>query len=175
VLIDMFTAAIPTTFVFGSSGGWSYIGLLFPTSTLITGLEKLLYNHFSFTSRGEDVTLWSVVSTDGIFIELVAFAAQSLLFLLIITFFENSKHNVTKSDKTKHAVEDSNSEEEDIDVTKERERLQNLNQVEDIVKVKDLKKWYKKDYVVKGITFGVKKNECFGLLGNLEEFSMNFR
>lgn len=37
--------------------------------------------------------------------------------------------------------------------------------IEDILLVSNLKKWFKRFYAVRGLNFGVKKGECFGLLG----------
>lgn len=37
--------------------------------------------------------------------------------------------------------------------------------IEDILLVCNLKKWFKRFYAVRGLNFGVKRGECFGLLG----------
>lgn len=55
-------------------------------------------------------------------------------------------------------------EDEDIDVARERRRIMSGEATNDIVRVENLSKVYKLK-AVKGLTFGVPKGQCFGLLG----------
>uniref|UniRef100_T1JTR1 ABC transporter domain-containing protein n=1 Tax=Tetranychus urticae TaxID=32264 RepID=T1JTR1_TETUR len=73
---------------------------------------------------------------------------------------------------TSYADEDPrrrNIESEDSDVTAERHRVYSerngASPDQDILSVIDLKKQYRKFRAVEGLTFGVRQNECFGLLG----------
>jgi ABC-type glutathione transport system ATPase component len=54
---------------------------------------------------------------------------------------------------------------EDPDVRKERERLERHEAREFALAVRNLTKYYGTLPAVKNLTFGVKKEECFGLLG----------
>jgi ABC-type branched-subunit amino acid transport system ATPase component len=49
----------------------------------------------------------------------------------------------------------------------ERQRLQNPDE-DDLVKMQDVVKTFGNMKAVNGVTFGIKRNECFGLLGELK-------
>lgn len=60
-------------------------------------------------------------------------------------------------------------ESEDSDVAEQKEIIRNLSQTEIrfnyMLAIKDLTKYYKNFLAVNGLCLGVKKYECFGLLG----------
>lgn len=60
-------------------------------------------------------------------------------------------------------------ENEDSDVAEQKELIRNSSdqQIRSnyILAIKDLTKYYKKFLAVNGLSLGVKKSECFGLLG----------
>jgi ABC-type transporter Mla maintaining outer membrane lipid asymmetry ATPase subunit MlaF len=54
---------------------------------------------------------------------------------------------------------------EDSDVKAERDRLRNNSHCDDIIQAIDLSKNFGNIQAVNGITLGIPKNQCFGLLG----------
>lgn len=54
---------------------------------------------------------------------------------------------------------------EDVDVANEKEKIRNSSLAEYTVVLKDLTKYYKKFLAVNGLSLGIKRYECFGLLG----------
>lgn len=54
---------------------------------------------------------------------------------------------------------------EDSDVRTEKQRVDNMSDVELTLVVRHVNKYYGKLHAVKDLTFGVEPNECFGLLG----------
>ena len=84
--------------------------------------------------------------------------------LLLQSKFWNRWYTRARGPKEKDALR-----EEDEDVKVERERIESGEMEDDALQVKNLFKRYKKNAspAVNQLTFGVRKGECFGLLGNL--------
>ncbi|BES89471.1 ATP-Hypothetical protein cassette sub-family A ABC1 member [Nesidiocoris tenuis] len=145
----------------------SEVFLIFPHFCLGDGMIKLSVHHFSMISLSQlDLTLeadvfeWNFLGKNlfcmfllGIFFFLVTLCIEFRVFSTIVRFFMKNKEELN------FAVGD------EEDVALERKRVH--NQPNDLLVIKDLSKKYRRKATpsVNKICVGVKRGECFGLLG----------
>ena len=105
----------------------------------------------------------------GINIDLMWLVADIVLYALLILFIDLGGVARIRSKIQSRVAEESDDTVEDDDVMRERDHVQAAmgagNYSTDILLVDDLEKRFGKLKAVNKLNFGVRKGECFGLLG----------
>lgn len=99
---------------------------------------------------------------------LYALATGTCLFLLLLAIEYGLFRRIIYLINNRSTQPPHVSVDEDPDVTEERRKIHSSNKAvleENVLVLKDVTKYYKKFLAVNGLCLGVKKYECFGLLG----------
>ncbi|KAK3588930.1 hypothetical protein CHS0354_023690 [Potamilus streckersoni] len=144
-----------------------YVFLIFPPYCLGEGLIMLTENQIQseiFARFGTD-SYKSPFSFDLIGWNLVAMAIEGFVFFITLIFSE------ARCELTRYIASLTSDErsKEDMDVSKERLRVQAGYTRHDVLILNDLSKVFKRNntsyFAVDHLSFGVQKGQCFGLLG----------
>ena len=111
-----------------------------------------------------DKSYWTWDHGSGIYIDILILCADIVIFWIILFFIEANiiKYTLIKFGELFHGSEVTPELHLDEDVQEEKDSvLQNAN----MMRVMDLTKKFGKFDAVRGLTFGVREKECFGLLG----------
>ena len=108
---------------------------------------------------------WTWDKLDGINIDVVILAVDCLLFWTLLVMIEAGylKKGWTKLKEKMYGASVERPESVDDDVKTEEESV--YNNEDNLMRVVNLTKKFGKFSAVRGLTFGVRKEECFGLLG----------
>ena len=112
----------------------------------------------------EEASYWTFDKLNGINIDVIILCVNVVLFWVILIFIETNviKKGWIKLKEMIYGSEVSRPEVVDEDVQKERDSIFLNN---NLMKVVNLTKKFGKFDAVRGLTFGVREKECFGLLG----------
>ncbi|MBN3300790.1 ABCAD protein, partial [Amia calva] len=141
---------------------WAFI--LLPQFCLGQGLIELSYNQMKFdlTHRfGIDsyVSPFRMNFLGWIF---VSMAIQGCLFLSLRLWLN---WDLVEQQRSEQFVPEALDQSEDEDVTAEQHRVLSGKLGSDVLVLRNLKKHYRQSKAVNGISLGVSRGECFGLLG----------
>lgn len=111
-----------------------------------------------------DKSYWTWDYGSGIYIDILILFADILLFWVILFFIETNviKYGLIKFQELFHGSKVIPELHLDEDVQEEKD---SVHQNSNMMKVLDLSKKFGKFDAVRGLTFGVRERECFGLLG----------
>ncbi|KAH7698942.1 ABC transporter ced-7, partial [Aphelenchoides avenae] len=143
-------------------------GIVFPAYPLSIGLVKFVLqcpdSGMSWALYWVDLDVLDRRTTEviGIGPELVVLALSTVIFAIVLTLVE-SRHSTRRQRKDVTACE--LLEHEDEDVTKERERMLETSDFDLALSVRDLYKFFGSLCAVRKLTFGVGRDDCFGLVG----------
>ncbi|XP_040443957.1 ATP-binding cassette sub-family A member 13 isoform X2 [Falco naumanni] len=145
---------------------WAFI--IFPQFCLGQGLIELSYNQIKFdltSNFGIDsyVSPFEMNFLGWIFVEM---ALQGTLLLLLRLFLQ---WDLLQKSRGQYSINSIVSPSEDVDVEMERQRLFGGRTGNDVLLLYNLRKSYggfsKKNTAVESISLGIRRGECFGLLG----------
>ena len=111
-----------------------------------------------------DKSFWTWDYGSGIYIDILMLCADIVIFWIILFFIETNviKYGLIKMQEIFHGSKVVPETRLDEDVQVEKDLVQqNANRM----RVTDLTKKFGKFDAVRGLTFGVREKECFGLLG----------
>ncbi|KAH7697549.1 ATP-binding cassette sub-family A member 3, partial [Aphelenchoides avenae] len=134
-------------------------GIAFPAFPLAIGTYKFVD---VCSNSGFSWTLYLIDPDEGILAWLVCLAVSTVIFAIVLTLIE-SRHCTRRQLKGVTACE--LLENEDEDVAKERERLLGTSDLDLALSVRDLYKFFGSLCAVRNLTFGVGRDDCFGLVG----------
>eukprot|EP00111_Clytia_hemisphaerica_P002239 TCONS_00006276-protein len=145
------------------------ISLLFPNYCLGRGLMDLAYTELLnqvYLQTGKFDKIRSPFEWELVTRSLVYMVTEGFIFFIITLLIE---HFSTRSKRTV-IIMDSASQNEDIDVSNERERVLSGGADDDVMRIENLTKIYNsrktgKHLAVDRLCVGITRGECFGLLG----------
>lgn len=134
------------------------------TANVAVSIETLIsVSLISKCSLGADLNYfkWEI---PGITRNIIIFTVMGTVSFVLLLFIDGGI--IKKWKKSVEAPQDFVDEDSDVAKEKQSIRSKSFSELTDYsVVLKDVTKSYKKFFAVKGICLGVKKNECFGLLG----------
>ncbi|KAH7694692.1 CBN-CED-7 protein [Aphelenchoides avenae] len=139
-------------------------GIVFPALPLFRGTYTFLDE---CSNSGMSWTLYSMDMDKAIGVWLVCLALTTVIFAVVLTLIQWRRFTLAiwKCTHRKDVTAWGPLENEDENVTKERDRLLEISDSDLSLSVRDLYKFFGRLCAVRKLTFGVGRDDCFGLLG----------
>ncbi|KAH7695322.1 CRE-CED-7 protein, partial [Aphelenchoides avenae] len=134
-------------------------GIVFPAFPLSIGTFIYIKQ---YSTSGMSWKLYSMDTDKGIGVWLACLMVSTVIFAVVLCLVQ-SRH--VRCPHRKDVTAWGLLENEDEDVTKERERLLEVSDSDLALSVRDLYKFFGRLCAVRKLTFGVGHDDCFGLLG----------
>ncbi|KHN77521.1 ABC transporter ced-7 [Toxocara canis] len=140
--------------------------LLLPSYTMSNGLLIIVMSELAVMLLDHDGSIydWDQLGRILTMMAVSGFIFWALLCAIQTQYVARLMHSIWRIPYRGAVVADQ-SDEEDVDVQEERRYVDATSDSEFALSVRALNKYYGKLHAVKDLTFGVRPDECFGLLG----------